>query len=333
MPSPDPALRQAGSGFARMLKELRIMPNFKLSNIMNRYPGFPAILGALLIAVSTSTPAEEVTQQFNGLTLNANLEIADNTDITEGVVLIVHGLMGHSRMEIIEASQQALLDNGRSSLAINLSLGVDNRKGFFDCTWPHNYGQEDSLDEISAWVAWLRAKGVKEIVLMAHSRGSNESMVYTATRKDPEVTHLAMLAPGTDDSKERFEDRYGSTFDETLERIKKENNAGRGDELIENVDFWWCPKATVTPNTFLSFYDKESRFRNFKYYLPRIKIPTIIITASADERIPNSEKHVAPFVDGKRIQLVVIEGSGHFFLDFNIEEAMEAMLEFLADSE
>jgi len=292
---------------------------------------FPLLGGILLLMVSVPLHAEEVTQQFRGLTLNANLEIAENTDITKGIVLIVHGLMGHSHMEIIEASQQALLDNSRSSLAINLSLGRDNRKGFFDCTWPHRYGQDESLDEISAWVAWLRRQGVKEVVLMAHSRGSNESMVYTATQKDPEVTHLAMLAPGTDDSKQSFEERYGSTFDETLERAKKERDAGRGNELIENVDFWWCPRATVTPNTFLSFYDKESRFRNFAYYLPRIKIPTIIITGSADERIPDSEKRVAPFVDSKRIQLVVIEGADHFFMDFNIEEAMEAMLEFLAD--
>ena len=305
----------------------------KSTNILKKCAYFLTITGMLLQVVTTSAEAEVVTQQFRGLTLNANLEIAENMDLTNGMVLIVHGLMGHSRMEIIETAQQALLGNGKSSLAINLSLGVNNRKGFFDCTWPHRYGQDDALDEISAWVSWLRAKGVKEIVLMAHSRGANEAMVYTVKQKDPEITHLAMLAPGTDDSKQRFEERYGSIFDETMERVEKERDAGRGNELIENVDFWWCPRATVTPNTFFSFYSENSKYRNFKYYLPRTQVPTLIITASADERIPDSAKQVTPYIDGKKIQHVVIEGSGHFFMDFNIEEAVESMLEFLAATE
>ena len=288
-----------------------------------------AITAVLLASSVLTLHAEEVTQQFKGLTINANLEIAENKNLEDGVVLLVHGLMGHSKMEIMEASQQYLLENEMSSLAINLSLGVDNRKGFFDCTWPHTYGQSDALDEISVWVAWLRDKGVEEVILMAHSRGSNEAMVYSVVQKDPEITHLVMMAPGTDDSKDRFEERYGPVFDETMKRIRDEVAAGRGDELLENVDFWWCPRATVTPNTFISFYDENSEYRKFDVFLPRTNVPTLIITASADERIPNIEKHVKPFVDGKRIQLVEIEDSGHFFLDLNLEEAIEAMLVFL----
>ena len=34
--------------------------------------------------------AKEVTLPFNGLTLNANLEIAEDKKITDGVVLIMH---------------------------------------------------------------------------------------------------------------------------------------------------------------------------------------------------------------------------------------------------
>ena len=51
-----------------------------------------------------------------------------------------------------------------------------------------------------------------------------------------------------------------------------------------------------------------------------------------DERFPYTEEKVAPYVDGKLIRLIEIEGAGHFFLDFNIDEAMEAAVEFLADS-
>lgn len=300
---------------------------------LNRH-GFPAaMIGMLLLATFVPLQAKEVTQQYRGLTLNANLEIAENSNITEGVVLILHGFMSHNGMEIIDSSQQALLDNGKSSLAINLSLGVENRKGFYSCSSPQRHLQDNALDEIAAWVAWLRQKAVKQIVLLTHSRGANQAMVYSATQIDPEITHLVMLAPGVDDSAQRFEGRYGSTFNDTLERVKKEKNAGRGNQLLENVDFWYCPKATVTPDSFLSYYGENSRFRKIQYHIPRIEVPTLVVIAGADELVLNSAAKLEPFVESKQIKLVEVEGSGHFFLDFNIEEAIEAMIEFLDETE
>jgi pimeloyl-ACP methyl ester carboxylesterase len=304
-------------------------------NWLKLYPGklsSLSIAGMVLLTSAITVDAKEVTQQFNGLMLNANLELAeDGADIPDSIVLVVHGLMGHNRMEIIEAAQQALLDNSRSSLAINLSLGVDNRKGFFVCDTPHRHLQDNAVSEIAAWVAWLRAQNVKDIVLLSHSRGANESMIYAATQLDPEITHLVMLAPGVDDSKQSFENRYGKTFDQTLERMKKEQDAGRGDQLVENVDFWSCPQATVTPDSFISYYSESSRFRKFETYIPKIRIPLLVVNAGSDEIVPDIEAKLAQFVDGERLRLVTIEGSGHFFLDFNIEEAIEAIIEYLGE--
>ena len=292
-----------------------------------------SIAGLLLLASAICANAKEVTQQFDGLTLNANLELAaDGAEFPDSLVLIVHGLMGHNRMEIIESAQRVLKENGKSSLAINLSLGVDNRKGFYLCDSPHRHLQENAVDEIGAWVAWLQERGVSKIVLLSHSRGANESMIYTATRAGPEITHLVMLAPGVDDSRQSFENRYGNTFDQTLARMKKERDAGRGDQLVENVDFWSCPKATVTADSFLSYYGENSRFRDFETYIPQIDIPLLVINAGADELVPNIEARLAPLVDGARLQIVTIDGSGHFFLDFNIDEAIEAIIEHLGEA-
>ena len=148
-----------------------------------------SIAGLLLLSSAIGADAKEVTQQYEGLTLNANLELAaDGADFPASVVLVVHGLMGHNHMEIIESAQRVLRDNGKSSLAINLSLGVDNRKGFYLCDSPHRHLQENAVSEIGAWVAWLRERGAREIVLLSHSRGANESMIYVATRAAPEIT-------------------------------------------------------------------------------------------------------------------------------------------------
>ena len=290
---------------------------------------FKLILCFILLSASNLIQAKEVTQQFNGLTLNANLEIAEGKGFDDGMVLILHGMMAHNKMELVAASQEILLDNERNSLAINLSLSRDNRHGFFDCTWSHRHKQEDAVEELGNWVKWLRQQGVSDITLMAHSRAANQSMVYAAENLDPEVTRLVMLAPGADDVKEPYEDRYGSVFDNNVNLMQQNIASGTGAELVKDIDFWFCPKASITAESFISYYGHESKFRQFHQYLPRIPIPTLVITGTQDERQPRIKKHVGPFVDDKRLFLVEIENAGHFFRDLNIEEAMEAMIEFM----
>ncbi len=291
-------------------------------------------LAVLSLAASHTLQATEVTREFRGLTLNANLELAEDKNLTNDVVLIVHGFTGHYEMEIIRSAQRTLLENGYSSLAINLSMGIDNRRGFFDCAWSHRYRQEDAVDEVSAWVDWLRQQGTSRIILFGHSRGANQSMVYAADNRDPEVKHLVLLAPGTmDDTRRGFVERYGAeAFDRQLARSENLLAAGRGKELMENTDIMSCPRTSVSANTFMSFYGSASRFRNFRDYLPRIRVPTLVVTGTVDELSPDTAQELAVYVDGKRLRLSVIEGAGHFFRDFNLDEAIEAAIEFIDDT-
>ena len=273
--------------------------------------------------------AKEVSQQFNGLRLNANLEIADGSDFSSPMVLIVHGFMGHYGMEIIRSSQQVLLDNGRNSLAINLSLRVDDRKGFYHCDMPHRHKQDNALPEIQAWIDWLKQRGTTQIVLFAHSRGANEAIVYMAAQADPAIKHLVLLAPGVDDSKTSFEQRYGSTFDATLDRMVEARKQGRGSELLDGVDFWYCPQASVTPDSFISYYGEESRFRLVTDYFRKLPVPTLVIFGTEDDVVLSGLEIIKSVADGERVQLYTVEGAGHFFLDFNLDEAIERMLVFL----
>jgi pimeloyl-ACP methyl ester carboxylesterase len=273
--------------------------------------------------------AKEVSQEFNGLKLNANLEIAEGNDFSSPMVLIVHGLMGHYGMEIIKSSQQVLSDNGHSSLAINLSLGVDDRKGFYQCDMPHRHEQDNALPEIQAWVDWLKQRGTTDIVLLAHSRGANESIVYIAEQGDAAVKNLVLLAPGVDDSKTSFEKRYGSVFDETLTRMVDARQNGRGGELVDGVDFWYCPQASVTPDSFISYYGADSRFRLIKDYFREIPVPALVIFGTRDDVVVSGVEIMKSVADGERVRLYTVDGAGHFFLDFNLDEAIEEMLEFL----
>jgi pimeloyl-ACP methyl ester carboxylesterase len=279
---------------------------------------------------SMGAKAAEITLEYRDLTLNANLELAEGQDLAAGVVLILHGMTAHNQMEIIEASQASLLENGYSSLAINLSLDIDNRKGFFDCSWTHTHEADDAVDELAVWVQWLRQKGAKKIVLLGHSRGANQTMIYAVERDEPEITHVVLLAPNTTlNGKRQYEARFGSNFDDNLARVKSMVESGRGDELIEKFDFFFCPKTTISANSFYSYYRYDDRFLAFDRYLPRMPRPTLVIVGTDDDLQPNIPEHVAPYVDGERIRLEEIEDAGHFFRDLNIEEAIEIAIDFI----
>lgn len=260
--------------------------------------------------------AKEVTLPFNGLTLNANLEIAEDKKITDGVVLIMHSFLAHNGMEIIKASQEAFLENEQNSLAINLSLGVDNRHGNYDCFIPIRHKLSDSFAELDAWISWLSVKGVKKIVLMGHSISSNQILNYIVKRNNPSVTGLVLLAPntrGTASSPARYKETYGAVLSEVLKRAKQLIADGKKDQLMKEIDWGFCPKTSVSADAFVAFYQKEKEFWNAHLYLPQVNVPVLIVAASNDEHQPNIDEYVKPYVDGKRIFLTIVEGSGHFF--------------------
>lgn len=279
------------------------------------------------------TRAEEVTLSLNDLTLNANLEIAAGKTMSDGVVLIMHSFLAHNGMEIIKASQDALLENEQSSLAINLSYNVDNRHGSYDCMNPIRFKLSDAMTELDAWLNWLKSQGVKKSVLMGHSISANQVLIYAVDRNDPAMSGLVLLVPNTvghPSSPERYETRYGASLEKILERAKKMIADGKADQLMENTDFGFCPKSSVTADAFYDFYQQGNKFWTAHLYLPEVKVPTLVIAASMDEVQPDIEKHVKPYVDDKQIFLTVIDDAGHFFRDFNIEEAVEKAVEFIA---
>jgi len=165
---------------------------------------------------------------------------------------------------------------------------------------------------------------------MGHSRGANQIMIYAVEDKAPEVTKLVMLAPGMGATAGlTYKDRYGKGFEEPMALAFKRVAAGRGSDLMADIDLLSCPKAQVSADTFISYYGKNNKFRQFTTYLPRISVPTLIVIGTQDERQPNAVEIVAPFVDNDHIRLGIIEGAGHFFRDFNSDEAMELAVEFI----
>ena len=294
----------------------------------------PALLAFLLVVsglpLSVSAGAAEVSTPFHGLTLLGNLELADGKTAKDGVALIVHGTLAHARMETIASLQANLKERHLSSLAITLSLGEDRRTGFFDCGKLQTHRPYDALDEIAAWIGWLKGQGVPAITLIGHSQGGNQAAVYAVERHDPDVTGLVLLAPATFDfgkTAQAYQARYGAPLQPLLDKAEALVRAGRGAAPLGRVGFLNCPDAAVTADSFVAWYAAEPR-RDTPRILPRVAVRTLVIVAGADEVVPDLAAEAKalprPASAGQgEITVRTVEGSGHFFRDLYNEDAAD----------
>ena len=60
--------------------------------------------------------------------------------------------------------QTLFAENGRNSLAINLSLDVNDRHGFLPCDVQHTHTMEDASEELAVWLTWLQSIDVQSRV-------------------------------------------------------------------------------------------------------------------------------------------------------------------------
>ena len=289
-------------------------------------------ISGLIVGISMAAGlahANEVTLPYKGLTLNANLEIAAGKTLADGVILITHAGLAHRGMELYVYLQKLFKERGYNTLAINLSLGLNNRHGMYDCKVTHRHRYTDAADEIGAWVDRLKQQGVKRVVLLGHSRGGAETALYAAEQDSPLVQAVVLLAPDTRETNDAvaYQQRYKKPLAPLLEKAQKLVKEGKGGTVLEHTDFLYCPDTSVTADTFVSYYGPDPRL-DTAYLIPKIRQPTLVVLAGDDEVVVNDKKF-APLADGMRVQIKVIAGAGHFFRDLNADDAVDAITAFL----
>lgn len=284
-------------------------------------------LGCAAVAVE----AKEVTLRHKGLTLNANLELAAGKKLTDGAILITHGTLAHRGMETIVYLQNLLKEKGYNTLAINLSLGLDNRHDMYDCKVTHRHRHADAADEIGAWMDWLKKQGTKRVAVMGHSRGGAQTALYAVERDNPLVKAVVLYAPVTRDPARDatgYQERYKKPLAPLLEQAQTLVKAGKGSTVLEHADLLYCPDTSVTADAFVSYYEPDPR-QDTPTLIPKIKKPTLVVVAGNDEVVVGLDKKVAPLADGKRVQMKVVDGADHFFRDLYADDAVEMTVAFL----
>lgn len=292
-----------------------------------------AVLALLVIGWAAMAAANEVTLKHNGLTLNANLLVAEDQSASNRTVLITHGTLAHNRMEIVETLQELLFEAGLNSLAINLSLGVDNRHDSYDCAVPHTYKYTDAVEEISAWVGWLKKGGVEHIILMGHSRGGNQTAWYAAEHHDPAVKQVVLVAPATwseQGAVKGYQKRYETDLAAPLKRAEEMVANGKEKTLMKGVGFIYCADTQVTAEAFVSNYRPDGR-RNSPDLFAQIDEPLLVIAGSEDTVVKGLVEQARKLPGDGKNRLIVIEGADHFFRDLYAEELVEGLMEFIVD--
>lgn len=290
------------------------------------------ILAASLLAL-TGVQAEEVQIRLGDLTVNAQLQKAGQNWPKGPVILITHGTLAHNAMEIVATLQTLFEERGISSLAINLSLGLDDRSAaMYDCATPHSHRHTDAVAEIGAWLEWLKGQGVKKIALLGHSRGGNQTARFAAGTSDPAVTAVILIAPQTwsaEYAAADYEKRYGKPLEPVLARARELVDAGKGDTLVKPVDFIYCEQTGATAAAFVSYYTPDTDM-DTPSLVPAIKLPVLVIAGSEDTAVKGLPEKVEPLADGERVQLMVVDGADHFFRDLYSEDIADAVAEMLA---
>lgn len=289
---------------------------------------------ALAVALATLTVnAEEVTLTHQGLTLNANLETT-GADWQQGpVVLMTHGTLAHGGMEIMQTLQAALLDRDISSLAMTLSLGLDDRGGMYDCATPHTHLHTDAVGEIGAWLGWLQGQGVEQVALLGHSRGGNQTARFAAEHTDAPIDAVILIAPQTWNESAAaldYDKRFGKALAPELERARQLDTQGRGGELLKPVDFIYCDETAATATAFLSYYSPDPRM-DTPSLIPEIKAPVLVVAGSADDVVEGLVESMQPLADQERVDLLVLDGADHFFRDLYAEEIADAVQTLLEE--
>jgi len=285
-----------------------------------------------ILGPAATAAAGVVTLSHNGITLNASLEQAGSSWPDGPVVLMTHGTLAHRGMEIMAGLQGMLAERGISSLAINLSLGLDNRAAsMYDCATPHTHKHTDAVDEIGAWLGWLKAQGARQVALLGHSRGGNQTARFAAASDDPVVTAVFLVAPQTWDADHVAQDyrkRYGTDLFPLLAKAEQMVADGKGSELMEGVDFLYCEDTRVSAEAFLSYYAPDENMDTPRL-LAQIRAPVTVFAGSEDTVIEGLAGRVGPLADGEHVRLVVIDGADHFFRDLYSEEIADVVAETL----
>ncbi len=282
----------------------------------------------LAISISSNTlNAKPISIQLNKLSLNGNIK--ETSDKDKIFFLILHGTFAWHGMELPAALQELLSDEGYGSLAFTLSLGENNRVGFFDCSHPIISGHDDAQQEIDAWLKKLEKLGYKNIALIGHSRGG--AQVATFASKNSNRIKAAFLIAPLIWSQQKQQVAYRKNAKVDLNKLLKKLKPSEQLEL-ESQDILHCKNATISNRAFHSYYSPIPE-KNTPNILKSINLPTKIYLGDSDPLTIGFKAQFSQYSNNEMVTQMLVEDADHYFRDFAVEEIVSDILEMITKLE
>lgn len=274
--------------------------------------GIIFILGAL--AVAQTRPRPEPAEKSAACAQLISLRTPDAVRL-EGVLyrplqpgpiglMLVHGYGGHFYGAYFPLLAQAAAEQGITTLALNMR---DHDTG------PKVSDFADNQTDIATGVAHLRSLGVRKIVLLGQSMGTNRVLYYQAASADPGIMATVLVSgPGNLFQWNVWQfgrEKAQASVDEAL-RL----HAAGHDRDFMVIDLGPLGKALYTPRYLLSLRGPEAKSNPYQN-ISQVKNPVLILQGEADKLIePDIAERLHKAAAGNpKVTVVYVEGADHGF--------------------
>ncbi len=219
-------------------------------------------------------------------------------------MILVHGYGGHFYGAYFPLLAQAAAEQGITTLALNMR---DHDTG------PKVSDFADNQTDIAAGVAHLRSLGLRKIVLLGQSMGTNRVLYYQAASADPAIVATVLVSgPGNLFQWNVWQfghEKAQQSVDEAL-RLRA---AGHDRDLML-VDLGPLGKALYTPRYLLSLRGPEAKSDPYQN-ISKVKSPVLILQGKADKLIALdiAERLRKAAGDNPKVTMAYVEAADHGF--------------------
>lgn len=187
---------------------------------------------------------------------------------------------------------------------------------------------DDSNYDIDAWIKFLKDRGYKKIILIAHSLGCNKVIRYLNEYNYDDIYACILLAPQDMRNAKELSIHEGM-YDEAVYNIKH----NKPEKILSKKFLCFC---NMSSKTFYDFIEKQKELNNIPYKdkkgnfskIKSIDIPIYSIIGTKDGG-ENSEEYMRTFSENcKNGKFDIINGAKHNFDDYE-EYLSEIILNYI----
>ena len=131
-----------------------------------------------------------------------------------------------------------------------------------------------------------------------------------------------------DGEAEDYKKKYGVELKPLLAKAEALVAAGKGDEVMNPIDFIYCKQTEATADAFVGYYRPDADLDTPRV-VGRIKAPVLVIAGSADTVVNDLIPKMESVADGDHVKLEIIDGADHFFRDLYLEDAADMISDFI----